>query len=235
LSVNYRGSTGFGKAFIEAATHEFAGKMHDDLIDAVDWAVAKGIADPDKVAIFGSSYGGYATLVGLTFTPDRFACGVDISGASNLAKLIESFPDYWGPSLNISWYPRVGDPRTVDGRELLMSRSPITKVDAIEKPLIIFQGANDQRIKLSDSDEFVEAMTQNNKPVTYAIFEDEGHDFIRPENRMAFHAVAEAFLAQCLGGRYEPISDALIGSSMQVIAGAERVEGLEEALAARAP
>ncbi len=235
LSVNYRGSTGFGKAFVEAANQEFAKKMHDDLIDSVDWAIAKGIADPDRVAILGSSYGGYATLVGMTFTPERFACGVDISGASNLVKLIESFPDYWGPSLNVTWYPRVGDPRTEEGRELLMSRSPITMVKDIENPLIIFQGANDQRIKLADSDEFVSAMQENGQSVTYAIFEDEGHEFVRPENKMAYHAVAEVFLAQCLGGRYEPIGDALVGSSIQLIAGADRVEGLEEALAARTP
>ncbi|MEC9374188.1 MAG: S9 family peptidase, partial [Planctomycetota bacterium] len=144
LSVNYRGSTGFGKDFINASNMEWAGKMHDDLIDAVDWAVNAKIADPNRVAIMGGSYGGYATLVGMTFTPDVFACGVDIVGPSSLITLMESFPAYWGPTIDI-WKTRVGDFTTEAGREFLLSRSPISRVDQIKNPLLIAQGANDPR------------------------------------------------------------------------------------------
>src|SRR5258705_1590481 len=146
LQVNYRGSTGFGKQFVEAANREFGGKMHDDLIDAVKWAVDAGIAMPDKVAIMGGSYGGYATLVGMTFTPTTFACGVDIVGPSSLVTLIESFPEYWKPFLEGTWYRRVGNPAKPEDREFLLSRSPITKVGNIRRPLLIAQGANDPRV-----------------------------------------------------------------------------------------
>src|SRR6185503_16533417 len=142
LQVNYRGSSGFGKKFIEAANREFGGKMHDDLIDAVGWAIKEGITTKDKVAIYGGSYGGYATLVGMTFTPTTFACGVDIVGPSSLVTLIESFPEYWKPFLEGTWYRRVGNPAKPEEREFLLSRSPITKVGNIQRPLLIAQGAN---------------------------------------------------------------------------------------------
>lgn len=218
LSVNFRGSTGFGKSFTNAANREWGARMHDDLIDAVDWAIANAIADPDRVAIMGGSYGGYATLIGLTFTPDKFAAGVDIVGPSNLVTLLETIPPYWKPLLSL-WQARVGDPTTPEGRAFLDSRSPLNHVDAIRKPLLIGQGANDPRVKQSESDQIVAAMQQKGIPVTYVVFPDEGHGFARPENNMAFFGLTENFLAEHLGGRAEPLSDALERSSAQVRAG----------------
>jgi len=233
LSVNYRGSTGFGKAFLNAATRQFAARMHDDLIDAVDWAVKEGIAQRDKVAIMGGSYGGYATLVGLTFTPETFGCGVDIVGPSNLVTLIESFPPYWAPIMELSWYPRVGDPRKEDDRKDLLARSPITRVDQIRRPLLIGQGANDPRVTQKESDQIVAAMKARSIPVTYVLYSDEGHGFARPENRTSFFAVTEGFLSKCLGGRQEPIGNDFAGSSLKVQEGADYVPGLREAAAGR--
>jgi dipeptidyl aminopeptidase/acylaminoacyl peptidase len=230
LSVNYRGSTGFGKKFLNAADKQFGAKMHDDLIDAVEWAVREGVAQRDKVAIYGGSYGGYATLVGLTFTPDTFACGVDIVGPSSLVTLIESFPAYWTPILEATWYRRVGDPRTEEGKQFLLSRSPITKVDQIRKPLLIAQGANDPRVTQKESDQLVAAMKGRNIPVTYAIYADEGHGFARPENRTSFYAITEGFLAKCLGGRQEPFGKDLAGANLKVPDGAAFVPGLADAL-----
>jgi dipeptidyl aminopeptidase/acylaminoacyl peptidase len=229
LAVNYRGSSGFGKNFMNAATLEFAGKMHDDLIDAVNWAVKENVATRDKVAIYGGSYGGYATLTGLTFTPDVFACGVDIVGPSNLITLIESFPAYWQPFLEGTWYKRVGDPRNEEGRKLLLSRSPISKVDQIRKPLLIAQGANDPRVTQKESDQIVASMKAKSIPVTYVLYPDEGHGFARPQNRTSFYAISEGFLAKCLGGRQEPIGSDFAGSSLKVLDGAEFVPGLKEA------
>ncbi|AUX25238.1 peptidase S9 [Sorangium cellulosum] len=232
LSVNYRGSTGFGKRFINAGDREWAGKMHDDLLDAVGWSVAQGIADKDRVAIMGGSYGGYATLVGLTFTPEAFACGVDIVGPSNLVTLLESIPPYWAPMLEL-FAQRVGDPRTEDGKELLRSRSPLTRVEHIKRPLLIGQGANDPRVKQAESDQIVKAMQSKGIPVTYVLYPDEGHGFNRPENRTSFNAIAEIFLAQCLDGSYEPIGDDVKGSSLTVPAGADAVHGLAATLSQR--
>jgi dipeptidyl aminopeptidase/acylaminoacyl peptidase len=233
LSVNYRGSTGFGKGFIEKATHEFAGKMHDDLIDGVEWAIANRITTKDKVAIMGGSYGGYATLVGLTFTPTTFACGVDIVGPSSLVTLIESFPPYWQPFMEVTWYKRVGDPRMPEGRKMLLERSPITKVDQIQRPLLIGQGANDPRVTRKESDQIVAEMKRRKIPVTYAIYADEGHGFARPENRISFFALSDGFLGKCLGGRIEPIGQDLRGAALEVPEGADAIPGLKEALAAR--
>ncbi|UZW60403.1 S9 family peptidase [Lysobacter enzymogenes] len=229
LRVNYRGSTGFGKNFINAGDGEWAGKMHDDLIDAVDWAVKQGVSKKEDVAIMGGSYGGYATLVGLTFTPDTFKCGVDIVGPSNLETLLKTIPPYWA-SIFEQFARRMGDPRTEAGRKQLAERSPITRVDKIVKPLLIGQGANDPRVNQAESDQIVEAMRKKNIPVTYVLFPDEGHGFARPENSMAFNAVAEGFLAQCLGGRAQPIGGDFKGSSISVPAGADGVKGLSEAL-----
>ena len=229
LSVNFRGSTGIGKNFVNAGDFEWAGKMHDDLIDAVQWAVKSGIADEKRVAIMGGSYGGYATLVGLTFTPDTFACGVDIVGPSNLVTLLESIPPYWKPMLDL-FAKRVGDHRTAEGQKLLTERSPLTYVDKIRKPLLIGQGANDPRVKQAEADQIVEAMKKKNIPVTYVLYSDEGHGFARPENRMSFNAVAEAFLAKHLGGRLEPMSEDLAGSSIAIPSGAEDIPGLPASL-----
>lgn len=232
LSVNYRGSTGFGKRFANAANKEWAGRMHDDLIDAVDWAISAGVADPKRVAIMGGSYGGYATLVGLTFTPEVFACGVDIVGPSNLVTLLETVPPYWQPMVEL-WATRVGDHRTEEGRRLLNERSPLNYVDRIKKPLLIAQGANDPRVKQSESNQIVSAMEEKGIPVTYVLYSDEGHGFARPENNLSFTAVAEAFLAQTLGGRHEPIGDDFEGSSVEIKTGAEFIKGLEQAWATR--
>ena len=229
LSVNYRGSTGFGKRFINAANREWAGKMHTDLLDAVDWAVKEKLADADKVAIMGGSYGGYATLLALTFTPDVFRCGVDIVGMSNLVTLLESVPDYWKPLLDM-FTTRVGDHRTDEGRQYLFERSPLYKVDQIARPLLIGQGANDPRVKQQESDQIVAAMQEKQIPVTYVLYPDEGHGFARPENRLSFNAVAEAFLAEHLGGRFEPIGQSFENASLQIIAGADQVPGLPAAL-----
>ena len=229
LSVNYRGSTGFGKDFTNAGDGEWAAGMHDDLIDAVQWAVESGTTTADKVAIMGGSYGGYATLVGLTFTPDTFACGVDIVGPANLNTLLSTVPPYWA-SFYKQLVRRMGDPETEEGRAWLTERSPLTRVDAIRKPLLIGQGANDPRVKQDESDQIVNAMTAKGIPVTYVLFPDEGHGFARAENSKAFNAVAEGFLAQCLGGRAQPIGDDFKGSSITVPTGADGVPGLAEAL-----
>jgi dipeptidyl aminopeptidase/acylaminoacyl peptidase len=229
LSVNYRGSTGLGKEFTNAGNKQWAAKMHDDLIDAVDWAVKEKIADAKRVAIMGGSYGGYATLVGLTFTPDVFACGVDLVGPSNLFTLLSTIPPYWAPAMEL-FKDRVGDPTTDAGKQLLNDRSPLNLVDKIQKPLLIGQGANDPRVKQSESDQIVSAMQKKKIPVTYLLFPDEGHGFARPENNLAFYAVAEAFLARELGGRYQPIGGDFAGSTVTCPEGATQVPGLAEAL-----
>lgn len=232
LSVNFRGSTGFGKDFVNRGNLEWGARMHDDLIDAVDWAVGEGIADPDRVAIMGGSYGGYATLVGLTFTPEVFACGVDIVGPSNLTSLIETIPPYWQPQIEL-FATRMGDHRTEEGRRLLFERSPINRVENIARPLLIGQGANDPRVSQNESDQIVGAMQEKGIPVTYVLYPDEGHGFARPENRMSFFAVAEAFLSEHLGGRFEPVGDDFDNSTITVPIGAEEVPGLKEALSDR--
>lgn len=230
LSVNFRGSTGFGKNFVNAGDLEWGKKMHDDLIDAVQWAIDSGITQADDVAIMGGSYGGYATLAGLTFTPETFACGVDIVGPSNLITLLESIPPYWGP-IRSMFTSRMGDPDTPEGRALLVERSPLTHVDRIRKPLLIGQGANDPRVKQAESDQIVSAMEARGIPVTYVLYPDEGHGFARPPNRLSFYAVTEGFLGRCLNGRVEPIGGAFEGSTIQVPHGAEFMPGLPEALA----
>jgi dipeptidyl aminopeptidase/acylaminoacyl peptidase len=232
LAVNFRGSTGFGKKFLNAGNREWGTKMHDDLIDAVDWAVARKIADPKRVAIMGGSYGGYATLVGLTFTPEKFAAGVDIVGPSNLETLLGSIPPYWAPLLAV-FEQRVGELKSEEGRAFLRSRSPLFMVDRISRPLLIGQGANDPRVKQAEADQIVQAMKAKNLPVTYVLFPDEGHGFARPANNKAFNAVTEAFLARHLGGRVEPIGDDFEGSSVSVPEGAAALPGLAEALAAK--
>lgn len=229
LAVNFRGSTGLGKEFINAANREWGGKMHNDLVDAVKWAIAEKIADPQKIAIMGGSYGGYATLVGMTFTPELFACGVDIVGPSSLVTFMEAIPPYWKPMLDL-FITRIGDNRTEEGKKFLLERSPISYVDKIAKPLLIGQGANDPRVKQAESDQIVKAMQDKKIPVTYVLFPDEGHGFARPENNLAFNAITEAFLAAHLGGRVQPIGEDFKGSSLKVPAGADQVTGVADAL-----
>jgi dipeptidyl aminopeptidase/acylaminoacyl peptidase len=228
--VNYRGSTGFGKEFINAANGEWSGKMHDDLLDTVKWAIDNKIAEKDKVAIMGGSYGGYATLVGMTYTPEVFACGVDIVGPSSLVTLLQNVPDYWQPFMPVMKV-RVGDINTEEGRAALLKRSPLTHVDKIKRPLLIGQGQNDPRVKRKEADQIVKAMTDKNIPVTYVLYPDEGHGFHRPENNKSFNAVTEAFLAEQLGGRFEPVGGDFKGATITVPVGAEHVPGLAKALA----
>ncbi|QPF82863.1 S9 family peptidase [Bradyrhizobium genosp. L] len=225
LSVNYRGSTGFGKAFITAADHEWGGKMHDDLIDAVDWAVAQGIADPKRVGFFGGSYGGYSALMAATRTPDVFACIVDLFGISNLVTFVATIPPYWGPWISV-WKNRLGDPDTEAGRAFLVDRSPLTHIARATKPILIAQGMRDVRVVAAESEQMVNALKQRGVPVTYITFPDEGHGFVRPENRLACYGVTEAFLAKHLGGRCQPIGNDFAGSSLKIETGGELVPGL---------
>ena len=200
LQVNFRGSTGYGKAFLNAGNKEWGGRMHDDLVDAVRWAVERGIADPARVAIYGGSYGGYAALAGATFTPDLFRCAVDIVGPSNLITFIETIPPYWSSYLAML-HDRVGNPETEGDR--LRDRSPLTHVERIRIPMLIAQGANDPRVKQSESEQIVAVMRQKGIDHEYLLFPDEGHGFAKPANRLKFYAAAERFLARHLGGRFE--------------------------------
>ncbi|MHA7819184.1 MAG: S9 family peptidase [Erythrobacter sp.] len=225
LSVNFRGSTGFGKDFINAGNKQWGLAMHDDLIDAVEWAIAEGIAEREKVAIMGGSYGGYATLAGLTFTPEVFACGIDIVGPSNLETLLSTIPPYWAPMVKI-FHERMGNPDTEEGLAMLKAASPLHKAQAITRPLLIAQGANDPRVKQAESDQIVGAMKGAGIPVTYVLYPDEGHGFAKPANNLSFFAIAENFLAEILGGRAEPLGDVLEPSTAEVVEGASHVKGL---------
>jgi dipeptidyl aminopeptidase/acylaminoacyl peptidase len=195
LQINYRGSIGYGNDFVNAGDREWATKMHDDLLDGIDWAVEQGYIDRDRVAIMGGSYGGYAALVGATFTPDTFRCAVDIVGPSNLITLIESFPPYWKPNI-ARWHRRVGNPET--DRDFLWSRSPLSRVDDIKVPMLIGQGANDPRVTQIESEQIVNAMKAKGIDHEYLLFADEGHGFAKPENRLRFMEAADAFLAKHL-------------------------------------
>ncbi|MGW8437674.1 S9 family peptidase [Nocardiopsis sp. NPDC055879] len=203
LQVNFRGSTGFGKAHMEAAIGEFAGKMHDDLIDGVDWAVAQGYADPERVAIFGGSYGGYATLVGVTFTPDRFAAAVGYVGVSNLANYMRTQPEFVRPALANNWYRYVGDPDVPEQEADMLARSPISRIDEIRTPLMLVQGANDSRVVRAESDQIAEGLRARGVDIEYIVFDDEGHGFVHPKNLITMFDSAERFLAEHLGGRTE--------------------------------
>ncbi len=214
LQVNFRASTGFGKKFLNAGNRQWGLSMHDDLLDAVNWAVKEGVADPKQVAIMGGSYGGYATLAGLAFTPDTFKCGVDIVGPSNLFTLLSTIPPYWA-AFRAQMVRRMGDPDNAADKELLTRASPLFSASKIKAPLLIAQGANDPRVKAAESEQIVAAMEKNGLPVTYVVYPDEGHGFARPENRIDFYARAEAFLATCLGGRAEPLTK-IEGATAQV-------------------
>jgi dipeptidyl aminopeptidase/acylaminoacyl peptidase len=204
LQVNYRGSTGFGKGFMHAAEHEFAGRMHDDLIDGVEWLVGQGIADRARIGIYGGSYGGYAALVGATFTPDVFAAVVSMVGPSSLVTLVRSFPPYWRPFLASTWYRYVGDPDDPEQLADLEARSPLNRVDRITAPLLVIQGANDPRVTKAESDQIVAALRERGVEVEYLVKDDEGHGFVKPENRLEAYGAIERFFARHLGGRCEP-------------------------------
>ncbi len=212
MQVNYRGSTGYGKAFYNAAVREFGEAMHDDLIDGVKWAIGEGIADSERIGIHGGSYGGYATLAGVTFTPEIFACGVDYVGPSSLITLIESFPPYWRPFLEGTWFRFVGDPAVESDREDMKKRSPLFHVDRIEDPLLIAQGANDPRVTKKESDQLAIALRDRGVKVDYILAENEGHGFANADNRLALYRSMETFLAECLGGRVQETVDPAIES-----------------------
>ena len=203
LSVNYRGSTGFGKAHLLAGEGEWYGRMQDDLVDAVRWAVEQGIADPDRIAIMGASYGGYASLAGLTRDPELFAAAIAEVGPSNVRTLLESIPPYWESARVI--FERMIGVGSVD----LDAISPIRHVDRIQRPLLLAHGANDPRVKLSESETIAEAMTARQLPVDFVVFPDEGHGLANPRNALALTALVEAFLSEHLGGRAQPFGDVL--------------------------
>jgi dipeptidyl aminopeptidase/acylaminoacyl peptidase len=225
LSVNYRGFTGFGRQFVNIADQGWGGRMQDDLTETAAWAVAQGYANPKRIGYFGGSYGGYAALTAATKTPETFACIVDLFGPSNLVTVMRSFPPYWSTWLSV-WKRRLADPETEEGRQWLTERSPLIHADRIVRPMLIGQGLRDVRVTPKESEQIVEAMRKQNIPVTYVTFSDEGHDFVRQENRIAFIAVAEAFLAQHLGGRAEPIGDAFFGSTIKFEVGRQLIRGI---------
>ena len=198
LQVNFRGSTGYGKAFTQAAIGEFAGKMHDDLIDAVDWAVGQGYADRDRVAIFGGSYGGYAALVGVTFTPDVFAAAIDYVGISSLLNFMRTLPNVGRRFLATNWHLYVGDPKDPAAEADMLARSPITRVDEIRTPLLVVQGANDSRVVQAESDNMVAALRDRGVAVEYMVKADEGHGFVNPDNSIDMYQAVERFLAEHL-------------------------------------
>jgi dipeptidyl aminopeptidase/acylaminoacyl peptidase len=202
LSPNFRGSTGYGKKFLDAGNKEWGKKMQDDVTWGAKYLTAEGIADPKRIGILGGSYGGYATLAGVTFTPDLYAAAVDIVGPSNLITLLESIPPYWEPIRKL-FYERMGDPSTPEGKALLTERSPLTYADKIKTPLLVIQGANDPRVNKREADQIVIALRDRNYPVEYLVAPDEGHGFARPVNNMALFMTAEKFLAKYLNGRYQ--------------------------------
>ena len=197
VNVNYRGSSGYGKDFLNAGNREWGAKMHDDLLDAIDHLVSQGIVDRERVAIYGGSYGGYAALIGAAFTPDVFKCAISMVGPSNLNTLMESFPEYWKPMIAM-WHKRVGE-----NSDFLWSRSPLSRVDDIRIPILIAQGENDPRVKRAESEQIVEAMKERGIDYEYALYENEGHGLAKPENRLDFYHRADRFLAKYLGGRAE--------------------------------
>ena len=202
LMPNFRGSTGYGKKFLDAGNREWGAKMQDDITWGVKYLIAEGIADPKRVGILGGSYGGYATLAGVAFTPDVYAAAVDIVGPSNLITLLNAIPPYW-ESIRTMFYQRMGDPRTPEGKSLLMQRSPLYSADKIKTPLLVAQGANDPRVNRREAEQIVVALRDRGFPVEYLLAPDEGHGFARPVNNMALFMESEKFLAQHLGGRYQ--------------------------------
>jgi dipeptidyl aminopeptidase/acylaminoacyl peptidase len=199
LQVNFRGSTGYGRAFWEASFGQWGRTMQNDIDDSVDWLVSRGIVDPARVGIYGASYGGYATLAGVAFTPERYAAAVDYVGVSNLFTLLESMPPYWKPMLDMM-YEMIGNPQTEEGKQALHDASPLFFVDRIVTPLLVAQGANDPRVKQAESDQIVEALRARGVDVKYMLKENEGHGFRNEENQIEFYEAMEDFFAQHLGG-----------------------------------
>ena len=194
LSVNYRGSTGFGKHFVNIADRGWGGRMQDDLTDAAAWAVAQGYADPKRIAFYGGSYGGYAALTAATKSPETFACIVDLFGISNLVTFMRNIPPYWEPWFS-TWKRRLADPEIEEGRQWLIEHSPLIRADKIIRPMLIGQGMRDVRVKPQESEQIVQAMQKRQIPVTYVTFADEGHGFVRQENRIALRGGGDVLRA----------------------------------------
>ena len=213
LQVNFRGSSGYGKRHTTEAIGEFAGAMHNDVIDAADWAVAQGVADPDRIGIFGGSYGGYATLVGVTVTPDYFAAAVDYCGISSLPNFMRTLPEFLWPVLRNNFHLYCGDPSDPAQQADLLARSPITMVDKIRTPLLVVQGANDVRVVKAEADNIVRALRSRDVPVDYLVADDEGHGFQNPENVITMWRSIERHFAQHLGGRAGPSTSATQGAT----------------------
>ncbi|KAK0415114.1 hypothetical protein QR680_011778 [Steinernema hermaphroditum] len=224
LQVNFRGSTGFGKKLRNAGNGEWGRRMQYDLLDGVEFAIRHGIADRRQIAVMGGSYGGYATLVAMSFTPEVFACGVDIVGPSNLITLLETMPPYWMGMYNEMVKSLGADKDDDAGRQSLRSRSPLYYASQVKRPLLVLHGANDPRVKQAESDQFVDELKKNHIPVTYVLFGDEGHGFSKPQNTLAFAGFVENFLGKCLNGASEPFSLGQYNSSATVIADASRPE-----------
>jgi dipeptidyl aminopeptidase/acylaminoacyl peptidase len=202
LMPNFRGSTGFGKSFLNAGNGEWGRKMQDDITWGVRYLTAEGIADPKRVGILGGSYGGYATLAGVTFTPDLYRAAVDIVGPSNLLTLLDAIPPYWEAGRK-SMYARMADPGTPQGKAWMEERSPLHSANKIKTPLMVVQGANDPRVNRREAEQIVVALRDRGFPVEYLLAPDEGHGFQRPVNNMAMFMAAEKFLATYLDGRYQ--------------------------------
>lgn len=233
LSVNFRGSSGFGKAFQNAGNRQWGGRMQEDLLDAVQWAVENGIAAPDQVAIMGSSFGGYAALSGLAFTPERFRCAVSFAGPASLNSVLEAAPVYesaYRDALTL----RVGDPSDAAGRQALRDQSPLSRVGQIQKPLLMALGGRDRGAARAESDQIAQNLSARRVPLIYLNYPDEGPVFLRQDNRISFFAVAEHFLGECLGGRVEPVGAALQGAGVEALEGANRAPGLSAFAVARA-
>jgi len=230
--VNFRGSPGFGKAFMNAQRHEWGGAMNRDVLEQVRYLIDQKIADPKRIAIFGGSYGGYESLVAMTLTPGVFTCGDAVVGPSNLETFVDpkTLPPDWSAD---SLFDLLGDPRTEAGRQLLRERSPLNYAGNTRGDMLIVQGANDVRVPTREAEQVVAAMQQAGVHVTYLLYPDEGHGIIRTENNRSFLAISEVFFGQCLGGRYSPLSQELEGSSVQVPAGADYIRGLKAALESR--
>ena len=216
LSPNFRGSRGYGKAFLDAGNRQWGDKMQDDVTWGVKYLVEQGIADPKRVGIWGGSYGGYATLAGITFTPDLYAAAVAEVAPSNLITLLETIPPYW-ESGRVIFYKRMGDPTTPEGKAQLLRQSPLTHASKIKTPLLITQGANDPRVNKRESDQIVLALRERNYPVEYLLAPDEGHGYARPVNNMAVLAAAERFLAKHLKGRYQESMSPEVAERLKVL------------------
>jgi dipeptidyl aminopeptidase/acylaminoacyl peptidase len=223
LQINFRGSTGFGKKYLYAGDHQWGLKMQSDLTDGVKWAVDAGIADPKRVAIFGDSYGGYAALAGAAFTPDRYRCAIDESGPVNLFTVLASYPPDW-QVIRLNFLARVGNPNDPKDKQLLTAASPLFSADKIKIPTLLAQGANDPRVKPAEAEQIVDAIAKHRGTAVYVLYTDEGHGFARPENRLDFTARMEKFLADNLGGRFEPLTgDRIPGSTAKLrVVGASR-------------